>query len=140
MSASPYEDEKRVARSNRAFYQAFEALDLARMKAVWSQRPEIQCVHPGGEALIGPALVHGSWATIFAHTESIRFELVDLNIQVLGELAWVSNIERIRVPREPGVPSGGLLSEAQATNLFRREAESWLMVLHHASPIARRFG
>lgn len=130
-----YADRKAVARANRAFYDAFERLDLAAMRAAWVDDERIRCIHPGGEALAGAASVHASWARIFASTSRIRFELLDLSIEITGDLAWVGCIERIRADHG-GDP---VASEAVATNVFQRIGEAWQLVVHHASPIARRF-
>jgi len=130
-----YGDRKAVARANRAFYDAFERLDLDAMRAVWLADARVRCIHPGGEALVGPESVHGSWARIFASTARIRFEIVDLSIDVAADTAWVGCIERIQARYD----DDELVSEAVATNLFERSGDDWRLLLHHASPIARRF-
>ena len=104
------------------------------MRAVWLDDDSIQCVHPASERLVGRERVHGSWAAIFKATQAIRFELEDLTIEIVGDFAWASAIERIR-PNAEAEP----ISEAVATNLFVRRSDGWKLLLHHASPIARRF-
>ena len=134
MQDAPYDSAKAAARANREFYRAFERLDLAAMRAVWLDDDSIQCVHPASERLVGRERVLGSWAAIFKATDAIHFELQDLSIEIVGEFAWASAIERIR----PGNASEPI-SEAVATNLFVRRGGEWKLLLHHASPIARRF-
>jgi ketosteroid isomerase-like protein len=134
MGGAHYDDEKGAARANRDFYRAFERLDFEAMRAVWLDDDRIQCVHPASERLVGRERVLGSWAAIFRATDAIAFELEDLSIEIVGDFAWASAIERIR-PGRGGEPA----SEAVATNLFVRRADGWKLVLHHASPIARRF-
>lgn len=133
MGEADYSSSKEAARANREFYRAFERLDLPAMRAVWLDDDRIQCVHPAGERLIGRERVLASWEAIFRATEAIRFELADLTIEITGDFAWASAIERIR----PGKESGPI-SEAVATNLFVRRDQAWKLLLHHASPIARR--
>ncbi|MBK8179419.1 MAG: nuclear transport factor 2 family protein [Planctomycetes bacterium] len=134
-------DPKGAARANREFYRAFERLDLEAMHAVWLDDDSVQCVHPAGERLVGRERVLGSWAAIFRATESIAFELEDLTIEIVGDLAWVSAVERIRAG--PGASARSVdprpAGEAVATNLFVRRDGAWKLVLHHASPVARRF-
>ncbi|MBI5431785.1 MAG: nuclear transport factor 2 family protein [Planctomycetes bacterium] len=137
MSASDYDAQKDVARANRDFYRSFERLDLAAMRAVWLDDERIQCIHPGAEALIGPARVHAAWETIFRSTTWIRFELADVAVQVFGELAWVTVLERIHSKADDQSPET-LVAEALATNLFARKDGAWKLLLHHASPLARR--
>jgi hypothetical protein len=50
-------------------------------------------------------------------------------------MALANNVERLHI----GLESGTVISEAAATNVYVRREEEWRMILHHASPIARRF-
>ena len=134
MSDAAYNASKEAARANREFYRAFERLDIEDMRAVWLDDDTIQCVHPAGERLVGRERVLGSWQAIFTGTDKIRFELQDLTIEIIGDFAWASVIERIH----PGEGTQAV-SEAVATNLFVRRDNAWRLLLHHASPIARRF-
>lgn len=133
MPSADYEEQKAVARANRAFYRAFESQDLAGMSGLWDDDPGVQCIHPGGETLVGRERVLASWEAIFTHSEPLRFELVDVELRVEGELAWVSLVERIAGPEDEPA------AEAACTNLFALRDGAWRMLLHHASPIQRRF-
>lgn len=135
VSPETYQLRKGAARTNRAFYHALENLDLLAMRELWLDDPTVKCVHPGGELIVGSDRVMESWRLIFERSCSVRFELLDLELEVVGDLALANNIERLHI----GLESGTVISEAAATNVYvRREAE-WRMILHHASPIARRF-
>jgi len=135
MGDPDYLPRKELARANRAFYQSFERLDLDAMRALWLDDPMVRCVHPGGEVLVGRERVIASWGAIFANTERIRFDIEDLAIELVGDMGWVTSVERIKTKTD----DGPLTSEAAVTNLFVRLDGEWRMVLHHASPIARRF-
>lgn len=122
--------EAAVREANHAFYRAFEALDLGAMDAVWAHDETVTCLHPGWPLCAGWAEVRASWATIFANTGSMRFDIADARIDVRGELAWVVCVERIHST----TPSGeALLGAVVATNVFRREGEAWRVVHHHGS-------
>jgi len=129
-----YSATKQLARANRAFYEAFEALDLDAMAAVWATDAVVRCVHPGASMLHGRERVLASWRDIFQATDAIRFELVDLEMELHGELACVHLVERITTTAEGAEQVG----EAVATNLFARQDGAWRLLLHHASPLARR--
>jgi ketosteroid isomerase-like protein len=129
-----YSATKELARANRAFYEAFEALDLDAMAALWDDTATVRCVHPGASMIQGRERVLASWHAIFQATDAIRFELVDLEMELHGELACVHLVERITT-RAEGTEQVG---EAVATNLFARRGERWRLLLHHASPLARR--
>ena len=114
-----------VRAANRAFYRAFESLELAQMDAVWAQAGQVTCAHPGWSLADGWPSVRESWATIFRNTGDIRFDVSDEKIDVRGDLAWVVCVERI--------VSGGGGGAVLATNVFRLEAGRWRMVHHHGS-------
>ena len=130
-----YLSAKGAARANREFYRAFEARDMAAMSALWLDDPAVKCIHPGAEVLAGREAVLESWRALFASTDEIRFELKDPAIEVVGDLAWVTLVECVRST------SAGetFTAEAAATNLFVLRHGAWRMLMHHASPIARRF-
>lgn len=135
MSPDAYIRRKHAARANRAFYTALERFDLSAMKDLWLDDPTVKCVHPGGELIVGQERVMESWRRIFEGTASVRCELVDLDLEVVGDFAWANNVERLHI----GLESGVMISESAATNLYVRREDEWKMILHHASPIARRF-
>lgn len=130
-----YSAQKAAAKANRAFYRAFERLDLEAMARVWLDGDRIRCVHPGGELLVGRSQVVQSWAAIFASTDSIEFALEDLEVTVRGEVAWATLTERI------AMNAAGQQAEsvAIATNLFERVDGEWKLVMHHGSQLERRF-
>ncbi|MCE2485736.1 MAG: nuclear transport factor 2 family protein [Desulfurellaceae bacterium] len=124
-------DTAAVLAANRAFYQAFETLELREMEKMWLQESYIKCVHPGWPLLCGWGPVMASWERIFTNTESMRFNLSDVRVEVLGDLAWVVLIENL----ESSGPGGGSRSQVLSTNVFEKRAGAWFMVHHHGSPI-----
>jgi ketosteroid isomerase-like protein len=124
-----------VEQANRSFYAAFEARDLDAMAGVWEQSERATVTHPGWPTLRGWVEVARSWERIFDHTPYIQFFLTEEQIQVEGEVAWVTLFENIL--QEVG-RAGANLSEARvaATNVFVHRGGRWWMVLHHGSPVA----
>ncbi len=115
--------------AEKAFYASFEAGDLPAMMQVWADTPDVCCIHPMGKALCGPAAVREGWEGIFSSGQRLRFVLESLQWQSRGDLAISVLFEHIRVdgdhrPRPPMI----------ATNIYRRSARGWHMLLHHASP------
>jgi ketosteroid isomerase-like protein len=119
-----------VRAANQAFYRAFQALDLEAMDAVWAHQGQVTCLHPGWPLAAGWDEVRASWATIFANTGAMRFEIADERVDVGGELAWVVCVERIR-----SASTGGeaMVGAVVATNVFRRVGGAWKIVHHHGS-------
>jgi ketosteroid isomerase-like protein len=125
-----------VHAANSAFYRAFEALDLQAMDRLWAHDASATCLHPGWPLCAGWDEVRASWATIFANTATMRFEVADERIDAEEAMAWVVCVERIR---STGPAGDAMVGAVIATNVFRKEGDAWKMVHHHGSPhVARR--
>lgn len=115
--------------AERAFYAAFEALDLDAMRRVWSRDPDCICVHPGGRRLRGYAEVMTSWEQILGSGQRLRFKRRELAPFAGPEIAVHVLIEDIEAAE------GGIRGRMIATNVYRLETGEWRMILHHASPV-----
>ncbi|MBU1395682.1 MAG: nuclear transport factor 2 family protein [Gammaproteobacteria bacterium] len=113
-----------------AFYAAFEARDLDAMMAVWASDDSVACIHPMAAPLNGRAAVAAGWRSMFEAAGQFRVQ-VELAHEV-REAGQVIRIVRehlfIGQETEPRPP-------ILATNVYRKEADGWRMVLHHASPL-----
>lgn len=116
---------------NARFYEAFEALDIRRMEAIWLHEDYIQCVHPGWSLLVGWDAVMESWRRIFDNTDQMRFRITDVRIHVAGTFAWVTLYENL-VNSVQGESNGAVIL---TTNIFEEVGEGWRMVHHHGSPV-----
>ena len=124
-------DNAAVEEANVAFYAAFEAMDIERMRQLWDDADDTVCVHPGWPALQGGSRIMRSWAVIFANTAYIQFFLTETEVLVADDIAVVRCGENIMTaPDEPGGDA-----RVVATNIFRRRADGWRLWLHHASPV-----
>ena len=125
--------EATVEAANAAYYAAFEARDLDAMAEVWERSDRVAVTHPGWPTLHGWPRVAGSWDAIFANTAFIQFVLTDEQVVVNGDTAWVTLDENILQSAGTSELSG---ARATATNVFVRDDEHWLMVVHHSSPVS----
>jgi ketosteroid isomerase-like protein len=125
---------EQVLAANRAFYDAFEALDIERMAACWSSADDVACLHPGGPWQRGWGEVREGWEAIMANTGYIEFEIADTVVALADPVAWVTCTERITSASGAGTPA---VAEVAATNVFVLDATGWRLVLHHASPVIR---
>jgi ketosteroid isomerase-like protein len=110
-----------------AFYDAFERGDQDAMRRVWADDDGVSCIHPGGARLDGVAAVMESWASILSAEPMLTFRLTDLRVHASGDLA-------VHLLRENLYTQGALRGVALATNVYRRDASGWRMILHHAAP------
>lgn len=115
-------DEAAVLFANESFYAAFHARDMAAMQALWAERAQVCCIHPGWNALDGRDAVLGSWASIMSSPQSPRIHCLAPRAYLHGDAALVVCYE---------VLEGGVLV---ATNGFVREDGRWRMVHHQAGP------
>jgi len=125
-------DQEQVLEANRAFYQAFESLEIEKMEQVWLQAPHIVCIHPGWRRLSGWGPIMETWERIFESTFEMKFDLTDVDVMLRGDLAVVVAQENLTQRGYDGTTR----SVVQATNVFERTGNRWYMVLHHGSPVA----
>ncbi|MEW6119776.1 MAG: nuclear transport factor 2 family protein [Pseudomonadota bacterium] len=113
-----------------AFYSAFESRSLDDMMRVWAHADHIACVHPLAAPLNGRGAVAAGWRSMFeaAGKFSVQVELAHEIREPEQVLHIVREYLTIGSETEPRPP-------ILATNLFRKEADGWRMVLHHASPL-----
>ena len=124
-------DHNAVIKANRAFYRAFESLEIEQMEALWLREQRIVCIHPGWRRLVGWGPVMESWERIFKSAFEMKFELGDINVTINDNLAVVVVEENLT---QRGY-DGGTRSQVLSTNVFERVEDKWLVVLHHGSPV-----
>jgi ketosteroid isomerase-like protein len=122
-----------ITQANQAFYRAFESLKIEAMEQVWAKDTDIQCGHPGWRILRGWGPVMESWKRIFENTPSMQFTLTDLQIQISGEIAWVTLYENLNSSIQGQNFSAAILT----TNVFQKTADGWRMILHHGSSVSQ---
>lgn len=122
-----------VRAAHQAFYDAFEARDLDAMSDVWEHSDRVTCTHPGWSVLRGWGAVAASWMALFQGPQRLQFILTNEQIEIEGEVAWVTVDENIL-----GEESGGTVS---SMNVFVRHTgagagtPAWLLVAHHGSAV-----
>jgi ketosteroid isomerase-like protein len=129
-------DREAIIEANRAFYQAFESLDLEKMELLWLRDPKIICIHPGWRKLTGWGPIMNSWERIFDGVFEMKFELRDVHPIVSGDMAVVVTEENLS---QRGY-EGTMRTQVLATNIYERVGNRWMMVLHHGSPVMQATG
>jgi ketosteroid isomerase-like protein len=122
-----------IKAANNLFYEAFGALDIAKMGAVWDTSERALCVHPGWQPLVGWDVIRASWLGIFDNATLMHFNIRYVNVAVQGdppEAGWVTCVENITSVLQGRANTFGVL----ATNIFVRTPLGWRMIAHHASP------
>jgi uncharacterized protein (TIGR02246 family) len=122
--AEDFADEAAVLEANEAFYAAFNHKDPEAMDAVWAQRDDVVCVHPGWNVLRGREPVVESWRGILTNPAQTRIVVGGAIVTLLGDVAVVICRELV----------GG--SPLAATNVFVREDGGWRLLHHQSGPVA----
>ena len=126
MAGAGYESPEAV---EAAFYDAFERRDLDAMTNVWDHEAEVSCIHPGGPRLDDIDMILESWRAIFEGGQRLRFERAGVALIGGVDIAVCCLHEVIRLGER--FEQQGMVV---ATNVYRRTAHGWRMVIHHASP------
>lgn len=115
-------------RANDAYYDAFERADLAALGQLWEPTERAVCTHPGWGMLRGWERIRDSYAAIF-RGRRLQFIVTDADVQVEGDVAWVTCDENLW--------GEGVTGTVSALNLFVRDPvdRRWRLVAHHASPV-----
>lgn len=114
----------------QAFYEALEAADLEALMDLWADDEQVVCIHPGGPRVEGYHDVRESWKEILS-AGALQIRIVPLH-RVEGVVMSVHNIiEQVVMSGGRGEPQ---IIQVNATNVYRKGANGWRMVLHHASP------
>ena len=119
-----------VLAANRAFYAALEARDPDEMGSVWSHGDDVVCTHPAWRRLDGWEEVARSWQAIFANSRAWRVHAESERAFVAGGIGVVVCVEVLQPVGGHGDPA-----RMQASNVYRKENDSWKMIHHHASPM-----
>jgi ketosteroid isomerase-like protein len=111
-----------ILKANQAFYDAFAAGDYDRLEKQWINSDEISVIHPGSTVLHGRQAVMNSWRKILESSGGSDIRCANPKVYLLGDTAYVICNEVF--------PEGQLI----ATNIFKFENNTWLMVHHQAGP------
>jgi ketosteroid isomerase-like protein len=120
-----------VAERNEAFYVALTQRDLSAMEQLWFPADWVECVHPGMSSIRGWDAVRESWAMLFGTEGTLLVAPTDVQVRLIGDVAWVSCAERIATRSDGRMAS----SLAHATNVFVRHDGVWRLAVHHASAV-----
>lgn len=97
------------------------------MERVWEHSERVVCIHPGWPILRGWPSISDSWARILGGPGRSQFILTNIAIVIHDDLAWVTLDENLVDRAATGTIA--------ATNVFSKDGNEWLMVLHHGSPV-----
>lgn len=113
-----------------AFYASFEAHSLDAMMSVWADSDSIACVHPLSAPLDGLTAVAAGWRSMLEAAGQFRIQ-VELAHEIRDATQVIRIVREYLLIGQETEPRAPIL----ATNVYRKEAAGWRMILHHASPL-----
>lgn len=113
-----------------AFYAAFESRSLDAMMTVWAEDDRVACIHPLAAPLNGRAAVAAGWRSMFAAAGRFRIQVKPVH-EVRETGVVIHLVEEFLTIGDEAEPRPPIL----ATNVYRKDADGWRIVLHHASPL-----
>jgi ketosteroid isomerase-like protein len=112
------------------FYDALEENDLEGMMAVWATG-DVACVLPMSVELTDYASIRAGWERIFQAGTEVEVRVHHRQWIEQGDSAIHLVHEELIIGGNPQQSPPPLV----ATNVYRRGADGWRMVLHHVSPL-----
>lgn len=110
-----------------AFYDAIDERDSKRLREVWEDSPDIACLLPMQHLLHGKQVLE-AWTPLFGGDFHLDIQVRHVRWLETRDLAIHYLEEQIAVPGRPPQPP------VLATNIYRRGADGWRMILHQNSP------
>ena len=112
------------------YYKAFSKCDADAMARVWAE-DDVICIHPGGRAIVDRGSIIRSWESIFNNSSGAKIEYAVVR-------QWVADDLAVHLVSEELTVLGTETVVVLATNVYRRIADNWFMVEHHASLVQRQ--
>lgn len=113
-----------------AFYDALEAGDLEQVLSVWADSDEICCVLPNSPLIQGRAGVKEVFSRVFSRGRGVSLSINHLHWIETGDIA-IHLVEELVQGAPANAPQP---APFYASNIFRREADGWRLLLHQNAP------
>lgn len=106
------------------------------MQAVWANKPYVSYIGPRNTTRdTGYDAVMKNVTGAFDRFSKIAVEPINMQIQSDGKLAWVIGTEKAELHPKAGGETARF--ETFVTNVFEKDGDRWLMVLHHAQTVPK---
>jgi ketosteroid isomerase-like protein len=114
-----------------AYYDALEDGDLDALLSVWAETDEVCCLLPMHPLAQGRSAVRDAFARLLARGQGIALSVKHLGWIDAGEMV-IHLVEESPQQRAPGTPPVAVYG----TNVYRRGADGWRLVVHQNAPTA----
>ncbi|KAJ7945064.1 F-box protein SKIP8 [Quillaja saponaria] len=108
---------------NTEFFNIIRERSLPAMSRFWLDSDYVKCIHASGEFFSGYNAVIQSWQFLFNWEQGINFQVRDVRVRILTDMAWVTMKTYVDIDTGP----------FSTTNVFEFRSGQWYMVHHHSS-------
>ena len=129
------DEAEAVKAATKQFYAALNAMfqgELAPMNKVWSHKPDVTYMGPGGGIQVGWKKVWATWEAQAAQKLGGSVKPKNTHTVIGKDIAVVQNYELAENTNADGKVQKVTI---RATNIFRRENGAWKMIGHHTDPL-----
>ncbi|XP_030540232.1 F-box protein SKIP8 [Rhodamnia argentea] len=118
-----YAATRAIVNINSKFFNVIRERALQSMSRLWHNADYVKCVHASGEIFSGYNAVIQSWQLAFNWEQGVDFQVRDVRVRVLTDMAWVTMKTFVDMDTGP----------FNVTNVFEFHNGQWYMVHHHSS-------
>ncbi|KAL3738343.1 hypothetical protein ACJRO7_019811 [Eucalyptus globulus] len=118
-----YAATRAIVNINLEFFNIIRERSLQSMSRLWLNADYVKCVHASGELFSGYNAVIQSWQLAFNWEQGVDFQVRDVRVRVLRDMAWVTMKTFVDMDTGP----------FNMTNVFEFHNGRWYMVHHHSS-------
>uniref|UniRef100_A0A5B7B1U6 Putative F-box protein SKIP8 n=1 Tax=Davidia involucrata TaxID=16924 RepID=A0A5B7B1U6_DAVIN len=118
-----YADTRAIVIITTKFYNIIRERSLLAMGHLWLNADYVKCVHASGEIFTGYNAVMESWQLAFNWEQVVDFQVRDIRVRVLTDMAWVTMRTSVDIESGP----------FNVTNIYEFHNGRWYLVHHHSS-------
>lgn len=118
-----YAATRAIVNINLEFFNIIRESSLQSMSRLWLNADYVKCVHASGELFSGYNAVIQGWQLAFNWEQGVDFQVRDVRVRVLRDMAWVTMKTFVDMDTGP----------FNMTNVFEFHNGRWYMVHHHSS-------
>ncbi|MET0052887.1 MAG: nuclear transport factor 2 family protein [Candidatus Thiodiazotropha sp.] len=111
-----------------AYYDAIEAQDIETLMSVWEASEEVICLLPMMPAIQGRAGIQQAWSQLFETAKGLEIEVIHMSWVETDDWSIHLLEERVSMPEQPEP------HRVYASNIYRRSAAGWHMLMHQNAP------
>ncbi|CAL0312575.1 unnamed protein product [Lupinus luteus] len=118
-----YAATRAIVNVNTEFFNIVRNKSIPAMSNFWLNADYVKCIHASGDLFSGYNAVLQSWQLVFDWGQGLNFQVRDVRVRVLTDMAWITMKTYVDMDAGP----------FNMTNIFEFHNGRWYMVHHHSS-------